>query len=415
MNFNEYENKSVLVLGKTRSLTLSEFEALLKLHKITLSSDTLENASLLVEGRMMNPYEQSLGEQWYQEKRGDIVSIDAVEEWLCGSIDGNRLLMSLKLSKDQERLVTFIQNPYISEELFFKLLKLYDWQKEGLFDNDRNRDVTAAIIGRFYKDLNRNHNVQYAMSGLAHLIERYGTAELIGAIGDLTPVSRALQGESERSMELILDSMALHPLTPERILQRMVKGRPLLLARRNPPALENDLLSLKDDRVNQTLARNPALSPAGIEYLRNDYGKLLAGSIVLTREYFEEWKDCYAESLAQNKTLQVWMQEALLSIDDQKVNTILASNPTANQEILEALKKNGGYGSALASNPSLVAEDLEFLYQIADAPVLEALASNPSTPVEILYQLALDKRFESKVKANPGYGQHIQTHNIGWL
>ncbi|MDD3596821.1 MAG: hypothetical protein PHE23_10380, partial [Sulfuricurvum sp.] len=192
MNYEQFSGRSVLLLGKTRALNTEEFDTLLKLHKIERVSSYNDEVALIIEGRMMNPYEQEESARLYEMQNCPIVELSGVEEWLCRSIEPNRLLMSLKLSRNQERLVDFLQNPYITDELFFKLLKLYDWRNEGLFDNDTNRDVTASIIGRFYEDLDRNHNVQYAMSGLAHLIELYGNAELIEAIAELAPIAREI-------------------------------------------------------------------------------------------------------------------------------------------------------------------------------------------------------------------------------
>ncbi len=113
----------------------------------------------------------------------------------------------------------------------------------SFFDNDRNRDVTAAIIGRFYADPEKNHNVQYAMSGLAHLIERYGTDELIGAVAALSPIAKELNSPSERSVAGILDAMALHPQTPLEVLRKLLPSRAALLARREPLVLEAELMA----------------------------------------------------------------------------------------------------------------------------------------------------------------------------
>jgi hypothetical protein len=244
MNYEAFSGKSVLLLGKTRALNSDEFDTLLKLHKITRVGSYSEDVALIIEGRMMNPYEQEESERLYEMQSAPIVELSTVEEWLCRSIEPNRLLMSLKLSRNQERLVDFLQNPYITDELFFKLLKLYDWQNEGLFDNDTNRDVTASIIGRFYVDLDRNHNVQYAMSGLAHLIERYGNPELINAIAELSPIANEIKNPKDRSLNGVLDAIALHPDTQESILRLLLEKRAVLLAQREPLGLESDLLAL---------------------------------------------------------------------------------------------------------------------------------------------------------------------------
>ncbi|MDO9306190.1 MAG: hypothetical protein Q7T77_12780 [Sulfuricurvum sp.] len=413
MNYEEYAGKSVLLLGKTRSLNGVEFETLLKLHAMNAVKSFDDTVALIIEGKMMNPLELQESTRLYESHTVPIVDIGAIEKWLCGSIEPNRLLMSLKLSRDQDRLVDFLQNPYISDELFFKLLKLYDWQGEGLFDNDENRNVTAAIIGRFYQDLERNHNVQYAMSGLAHLVEKYGTSELITAISELSPIAKELKNSNESSLKGVLDAMALHSATSESLLRVLLKERAYLLAHREPLALEQELLALDDEMIGRSLAQNRTLSPSGADFLEQKYPELIASFYPLDEVRFERLT-VNAVALASNNTLTASMQERLMEMKDEAVFSALAQNTVLSLEHLETLFALNRYAVELASNTSLASQHLEALYQTAEPEILKALASNTSTPVEILYQLSLDQRTERAVKTNPAFGKHIQTYNLGW-
>jgi len=444
MNYEEYAGKSVLLLGKTRSLNGVEFETLLKLHDMSAVKSFYEGVAFIIEGKMMNPLELQESARLYESHEIPIVDIGAIEKWLCGSIEPNRLLMSLKLSRDQDRLVDFLQNPYITDELFFKLLKLYDWQGEGLFDNDENRNVTAAIIGRFYQDLERNHNVQYAMSGLAHLIEKYGNRELITAISELSPIAKELKNPNDRSLSGVLDAMALQSDTPESLLRLLLKERAYLLAHREPLALEEELIALEDETILRSLAHNMTLSPEGADSLEQKYPELIASFYPLDEGRFERLMNfvipCYdTEStimgdgsrieygmtgdesrmmvivaLASNNTLTASMQERLMEMNNEAIFSSLARNTTLSSEHLETLFALNQYAVELASNTSLSKQYLETLYQSANPEILKALASNTSTPVEILYQLSLDQRTERAVKTNPAFGKHIQTYNLGW-
>lgn len=415
MNYEALSGKSILLLGKTRALNSEEFDILLKLHKITRVGSYSEDVALIIEGRMMNPYEQSESARLYEESQTPIVELSPFEEWLCRSIEPNRLLMSLKLSRNQERLVDFLQNPYITDELFFKLLKLYDWQNEGLFDNDTNRDVTASIIGRFYVDLDRNHNVQYAMSGLAHLIERYGNSELINAIVELSPIANEIKNPKDRSLNGVLDAIALHPDTQESILRLLLEERAVLLAHREPLGLERELLALQNEELNSLLAQNATLSREGALQLESAYPDLIASKTVLDEDRFGQLLEKYAANLAANPSLSPAMQQKLYLLGEDTVSETLASNPVTLREILDHLFERGEFSASLASNPSLSRDKLESLALSSDAEVLSALAANTSTPIETLYQLSLDRRFERAVKTNPTFGKHIQTHNIGWF
>ena len=415
MNYDELSGKSILLLGKTRALNSEEFDTLLKLHRIERRSAYTEDVVLIIEGRMMNPYEQAESARLYAIGERPILQLSAIEEWLCRSIEPNRLLMSLKLSRNQERLVDFLQNPYITDELFFKLLGLYDWQGEGLFDNDTNRDVTAAIIGRFYVDLDRNHNVQYAMSGLAHLIERYGNTELIRVIAELPPIAREMKNSTDRSLNGVLDAIALHPDTPENILRRLLEERAVLLAHREPLSLESELLGLNHDEVNEILAQNTTLSPNGALQLESEYPHWVASKTHLDEERFGRLIETYPSDLGRNMSLTSAMQNRLITLGEESVSGALASNPITECAILEELFSQGKFMSQLASNPSLSPQKLEALGRSLEVDVLLALCANPSTPIEMLYQLSLDRRFERAVKTNPAFGKHIQTHNIGWF
>ena len=414
MNYEALSGKSVLLFGKTRALNSDEFDTLLKLHKIERVGSYSDDVALIIEGRMMNPYEQAELARLYENHTTPIVELAGFEEWLCRSIEPNRLLMSLKLSRNQERLVDFLQNPYITDELFYKLLKLYDWQNEGLFDNDTNRDVTAAIIGRFYGDLDRNHNVQYAMSGLAHLIERYGNTELINAIAELSPIAKELKTPSDRSLTGVLDAIALHPDTQENILRLLMEKRSVLVAHREPLLLERELLALNVEEINATLAQNTTLSQAGALRLESDYPHLIASKTVLSDVTFDRSVDQYAANLATNSSLTPKMQEKLYALGDDIVSGALASNPHTDLKILEALFEYEKFHPKLAANPSLSTQMVQELVKSTNPDILGALASNIATPIEILYQLSLDQRFERAVKTNPSFGKHIQTHNIGW-
>jgi len=145
--------------------------------------------------------------------------------------------------------------------------------------------------------------------------------------------------------------------------------------------------------------------------------------------------------LARNTTLDVTMQERLFARGEYKVYLALAHNPSltpslarkllhlhnsaieeaifsslaTSQEILEEGFLQTKNHKALAHNNATPAPLLEKLYAQGDDAILEALASNENTPVEILYQLQLDARFERFVKTNKKFGEHIQSHNIGWL
>jgi len=414
MNLETLKNKKILLLGKPRAFSDEEFFSQLQHHHISVVKELQEDVEFILEGRMMTPYEQNLSEELYEKGGYTFLKIDDFERALAQEIDDNVLLMSLKLSHDKERLKSFLQNSCVSDELFFKLLQMYKWSGEDFFENDDNRDVTAALIGRFYENIERNHNVQYATTGLIHLVSQTKKSELLEAISTLEPLSY------HPKISLLL---AQHPQTPQKVLKRFLREA--------------------NSEVLKAMSANSSLAFALVKELAlkdEAYGKILAKKLVLTQESFELLGD-FAEELAENLTLSDSMQRSLLAHNDLELLKRLAANSALTQESIEVLRKidNEALTQALLQNPnvdeallreayktpenhlalaknSATPKDiLEALFESGDGAVLEALARNEATPVEILYQLQLDSRFERAVKTNAAFGRHIQSENIGWL
>jgi len=419
MNLKELKDKKILFFGKSRAFSMDEFLSQLKFHKIGLTSELDEGVELIVEGKMMTPYEQRASDELYekQSQKLKFISIDVLEKELAKEIDENTLLMSLKLSHDKERLKSFIQNGAISDKLFFKLLKMYKWSGEDFFENDDNRDVSAAIILRFYKNIERNHNVQYATSGFVHLIAQTTNKELVEAVLELEPLQKTNSANSK-----IKTLIAMRNDCDER--------------------MQTVLYNSMDEGVLEALCRNENLSKNVLYKLLSidRYADNLARHAKLDDELFERFLQNNPLALSKNSTLTQKMQERLIALDDKAVNISLASNESIDVLVVKELLLSGSLEikSALYKNPITPVHILEEAYKEKqnhislaynestpsyilsamadefDAEILKALAQNPSTPVEVLYQLQLDARLARAVKENPTFGRYIQQENIGW-
>ncbi|MDD5399771.1 MAG: hypothetical protein PHQ93_01100 [Sulfurimonas sp.] len=417
MNLKELKDKKIVLFGKSRAFGMDEFLAQLKFHKIGLVSEFEDGVELIVEGKMMTPYEQKASDELYEKEfyRLKFIPIDVLEKELAKEIDENTLLMSLKLSHDKERLRNFIQNGAISDKLFFKLLKMYKWGGEDFFENDSNRDVSAAIILRFYKNIERNHNVQYATSGFIHLIAQTHSKELIEALLELEPLQNSANSKIKT-----------------------------LIAMRNDcdEKMQTALYNSMDESVLEALCRNENLSKNVLFKLLSieRYADDLAQHAKLDDELFERFLQNNPLELAKNGTLTQEMQERLIALDDKAINLSLASNENIGASVVKKLLSCGSFEikSAIYKNPTTPVEMLKEAYKEKqnhislahnestpsyilsamadelDAEILKGLAKNPSTPIEVLYQLQLDSRFARAVKENPTFGRHIQQENIGW-
>lgn len=450
MNLKELQDKSILLFGKSRAFSMDEFESQMKFHGIKLVNEFCDDVALIIDGKMMTPYEQKDSEKLYEKhfKELDFVSIEAFEKEVAKYIDADTLLMSLKLSHDKERLKSFLQNSMIEDELFFKLLRMYSWGGEDFFENDDNRDVSAALILRFYQNIERNHNVQYATSGLTHLVVQTSREELIEAISQLEPLQKSFDGDRKSANYSILSSIATHSNTPKSVLKSFIKKsdsyiKTLIAMRRHcDKDLQEMLYDSMSNEVHEALSYNFSLSKDVInKFLESKkYVKNIAKHTRVDDELFEMLIEKHPAELALNESLSFDMQKRLLSLHVQEVTLHLAlnshldsrligellsedsddikfavyENAATPKESLEEAYKDDKNHLYLANNNNTPSHILEALAKSQNIEILKALAKNENTPIELLYQFQLDSRLARAVKENPAFGRYIQQENIGW-
>ena len=413
MTLKILKKQTLLLLGKTRAFSYEEFLSQLEAHDISLVYEMNDEVRFIVEGRMMSPYEQNLSDALYEERKYEFLSIDVLEKLLADAMDADVLLMSLKLSNDKEKLKSFLQNSMFSDVLFFKLLKMYSWNGEDFFENDENRDVSAALIGRFYQNIQRNHNVQYATTGIYHLIEQTQNSALLEAISTLEPV---------RMHPKLKKSLAMHKDTPKSVLKKFLKQNDAVVkeAMAYNPSLDMMLIKelAKSEDLCDILAQNVKLNDMLFSFLEDSKNALAMNETVTSTMQTQllALDDMTINlTLAENKALTKESVEKLFSYNDKELNATLYSNPATPQNILKEAFEDVANHPYLAKNPVMSPQLLEAMFQEGNAMVLDALARNENTPVAVLYQLQLDSRFDRAVKTNTAFGKHIQSENIGWM
>ncbi len=412
MNLENLKNQKILLLGKTRAFSLDEFTAQLKHNGIELVDEVNKEVKFIIEGRVLSPYEQNLLNELYETYQYEFILLDEFEKALAEQIDDNVLLMSLKLSNDKARLKSFLQNSAISDQLFFKLLKNYKWNKEDFFENDDNRDVTAALIERFYENIERNHNVQFATTGLIHLISQSSNPELLEMISELEPIGY------HPKIKVIL---ATHPQTPKKVLKKFLKedDTVVLEAIYSNPSLDHMIAKtlLDEESAAQKIAQNIILDEELFNLLQA-YPVELASNVSLTESMQQELLKLenfeVEKQLATNQKAEIELLEHLYKKSEQLQELILENESTPEKILQDAFKEGKNY-LALAKNNATPQEILIKLYETGETQLLTELAQNENTPVDILYQMQLDSRFERYVRTNEAFGKHIQTENIGWL
>ncbi len=445
MNMDALKNSSVLLLGKPRAFSMSEFEKQLRHHHITVmrSADIREQSHeicAVIEGGLLNPLEQDLLEQRYFENAIPIVRMDTLEHELARHLNANTLLMSLKLTKDKERLHGFLTNALIDEGIFIKLLKLYDFNGEGFFDTDANRDVTTALIERFYDNLEQNHNIQYISMGVVELINKSTNAELIDVMASLSIVKHSLRHGGDALMEAVLFALAQHRdlalVHQIRIAQSDREALCLVLASREglDPSVEALLLQSQHQAVLTALASNARLSSAGVAQLLETHEEQIIAHVRIHETYFESFCRRNPVALAANPTLSSVMFVQLLALnrhavdlalatnvslphtvalalyerDNMEVKQRLACNVSLEKSLLEHFLEEETWHESLAKNPALDEQTIYRLYRNTNRNVLEALAANEATPLDILYELLLDMHFEPIVRQNSALNTKYQ-------
>lgn len=445
MSLTNIKGKKILLLGKPRAFDMNEFLIQLNENSIAIVPDYTDEVSFIIEGRLMTPYEQNEFEKFYEiGLKNKFCTIDELEKFLIQNIDANVLQMSLKLSRDEDRLLSYIKNTQINDQLFLKLIGLYDWHNEGFFDDDENRDVTAALISRFYENIERNHNVQYATLGLMHLVEQSKNEQLIEVIASLQPLKK---GFDNPNLYPILLSLARSSVANDAVLKMLLKNGTYeihkLIALREDLSknLQSMLLLLKNEEIRELLCQNKNLDRELVPKLQFDHADTIARNISLTQEIFEEFLCSHSKNLALNSSLTKDMQQTLLHIRDNSLTKNLCTNITLDKDIAEEiynfgedlfieillayqpLKKehffeayvNEQFHLSLAKNPKTPVELLEKLSLKNSFEILKALSQNPSTPVTVLYELRLDRKLERLVSENENFTNHIKSENIGWL
>ena len=444
MNLEKLQGGTILLLGKTRSLDLDEFRALLHVKGVAYKEAYEEGVTLVVEGRMMNPYEQEEVERLHN-RGAHFVGIDAIERALCENIAHETLMMSLKLSNDQAKIRRFLQNPHIDDAFFLQLLRLYDWRREGFFENDDNRDVTAAIVRRFYDNIERNHNVEYSPSGLMHLLAQTSSGELVNTLFSLAPVQRALKTESDRMTHALLRAFALHGALDETSVAKIIRfgDKPLLedvaMRKELSVALQKKLLErglslrliengaldialakelLERGEYVEEIVRHAAIDENIFQTYIATHAPLLAHNPHITpamaQEIFLTCKAC-AVALAANEAIDETLIEALLALENSEVTAALVEGGRLTSAELETLYGDTNLHVSLAKSASTPAALLQELASSSDEAVVTAVAKNENTPIDVLYQLQLDARYARAVRENESFGRHIQSENIGWL
>jgi len=355
--------------------------------------------------------------------------------------------MGLKLSKNKDRLFDFLTNSYIQEDLFVSLLKLYDWQEEGLLENDTNRDICVQIVRRFYNNIEHNHNIEYSPLGIAYAIEQTKNKDFLEVIAKIKPLQNIDIADEKTPEFLALKAIVNNQYTNEQTLKNifLLNSKTLNKIIVSNPAIGCEFQKefLNYDYLLERLAINKNLcEDIFIPLLENqNLRAILLQNYHFTQDLFQFLiqNRNYLKNIARNIFLKDEQFEQLLSLNQKDVLISLAKNLNIPKNILQTLSKNKDldiikevlkhpnnksakewlnysdeFNLIIASNPNTPKNILEELSKTKTIDILIAISKNPNTPVAILEQLWLDMRLKRYVTQNSAFTEKIG-QDIGWM
>ncbi len=409
-------HKTILFLGRVSNFTPKELSNFIEDQGMKYADKYAgqEDIALLVLSSMMTPLEEQCSYDLYDLGISDI-TLTQFEAYYTQYIKPNTLLMSLKLSNDQERLRRLLQNEAFSDEVYLKLFKMIDWAGEGIHENDNNRDMSISFVKRFYRpDGFRDPAMIYAPTTVMNIAQESSDPTVLDAILTMPnheiKVSRyethrpknlreTIAFNEAISRESIKRLMAYHDVTidyflsanaslgvaeQERLYERSTKESRLMLAHNSN--LSDELferLLETGDEVVKTLLSYQSMSEDRLHFVRENPLIVYVGK---------------NQEIAE-------IVNMLIALDYEDLDFQLASNAMVPIEVLEKLyeKYGASIAPALAHNPNLSEEIFTMLYQDANGELIEALATNIATPPVILGALCerRDRDLNRLLASNP--------------
>ncbi len=450
----ELAGKRVLFLGKGKRMSDEDIALFLdQVGAERASEEEDPDLGLVVLGRLLNPLEEAYSDRKAREGV-PVVTLEELERHYAATIDPEALVGSLALFANRERIIDLLGNSAISDDLFCRILRFYDWQGEGPFENDENRDVAGRVVARFYPDIEKNHNIQYSPVGPFLVAAHSSDPRLLEAMAEIPDYEVSQRSTDEWMPRRLHESLLINPALPEEVLERFGREgdlRKVGFVAAHPNLGESGqrkLAGRSEAWIDEGLARNPNLSPtlrakigsSGDPRVRSAFlehqrvcGETIDAVVRKGEErelealganrYLEEEtalmlarreEPALLRALAGNESLSQAVYRVLEAGKRADVLRVLAANPAVEPALLERLTRirDKEVYRALAANPSMPESHLRNFARIKDRDIRMALAGNPSTPIEILLGYQTDGELSRILKRNEAFGEYIR-RNLG--
>ena len=392
------QDGTVLFLGRVTNFTPEELTNFLEAQGMKYADKYVgQEVAITVLSTMLTPLEEETSYDLYDAKVAEL-RLAQFEEFYTQHIKPNTLMMSMKLSNDQERLKRLLKNSSFSDEVYLKLFKMYDWKNEGVYENDENRDATITFVDRFYRpDGFRDPAMVYSPITLSNIARDAKTSDILDAM--LTMPNHEIKQSRKEDLrpKNLREIVALNP----NIAHENIRY----------------LLSFNDDRIKSFLACNSAIRVDAQELIFNKADAVT--KLMLTQNNNLEDK-LFIELLKSNDEI-VKSLLTFQKLTNSRLNAILKANLSEevlelmgeNQLIDEVVEKLIGINKILdhklSSNNQLNTEQLNGLYEkYGDEFILE-LSKNPNLEPKLLEEFYCKNEEEMivNVASNPATPQTV--------
>jgi len=438
----EFNNKRLYFSGYGEKIAKEELEKYFIQNGSTLIEGE-DDADIIIEGYKTPVY---LQDKFYLlSKEGkELYTIEQIEKEFSQTIDIDSILLALKISKDQSRIINLLKNSYFSDENFVKILKYYNWHNTGIYDNDENRDVATAFTARFCSLTESNHNIQHSPIGIYYTALETTNGKLLEIIYNMPKYSISDRNAKQDQPLTLKEVAALNPSTPKPLLMQILKNgdiRELQFLARNEAIgrmVKQKLFEQKNKTITQNLIQAGNIEFENIDEILEDHElkKELLKHIKLNDEVFtkllskelDEIDIIYLSSnptltttqinilfeknidnaninLLKNSNCPSSQLEKFLSLHDKIYNIAIASNEVLEKEMFHKLLQfdDLDVNIALAYNSATPKDTLTTLYEKSIHEINTALSENTNTPINILMQLQVDTRYHTNVSNNETY------------
>ena len=398
--------KKILFLGREGIFAKDEIARFLKKYNITMTKNYEEGVMGVIEHHQLNPVEEDISNMAY-DAHIPLYKLVDFEKLLSEGINDDELLMVIKLSNDQERIFRLLGNENIKEDLFVKLLAMYEWHDED--EDDKNDRDTIMYTLRRYIDIKPNEaDLLYSYLTLRRLATEATNPKLLLALIGFQNFSFLVRGKEKVTLR---ETVARNEHLDKELISKLVSLRELkvdvALACNRSVALPllQSLLAKNSEKINEALATNENIDVEIFNALLDKEDKviqllLLSQPINLERLSLvdaHKLDEKLFATIGANECLKSDVIVTLISRDNEELICHLAENDTLSVAQLENNYAKGIVSSFeyLAINPTASVEMLEMLYEKYDESAMRiALAHNKSTPEVILRALFERDEFE---------------------